>query len=297
MDYTVNSALPPLNWLRAFEASARHLSFTDAAAELNMTQSAVSQQIKSLEGHLGRQLFHRRPRALELTQSGLTFLPVVREAFRTLTRGTRAMLGPDRNVLQVQSNISFAIQWLAPRLPRFHARHPDVRLSIRTELWEARDMAEGADIEIRYSLRPATHLNAHLLKRDHYYPVAAPGYDAPLDQLASHPLFDCAGLMCNWPSWAEDQSLTWPNPYVTYCTTYSISLAIAAAGGGVALAHDTIASEYLKQGTLVRPFEHRVPMEEAYYLLMSPQAADTPSAQAFSNWLIEEIAAFDGSLD
>ncbi len=86
-------SLPPLNWLRAFEAVARHLSFTDAATELNMTQSAVSQQIKSLEGYLGRPLFHRRPRALELTETGITYLPVVRDAFRTLLRGTRAVTG------------------------------------------------------------------------------------------------------------------------------------------------------------------------------------------------------------
>jgi len=283
-------SLPPLNWLRAFEASARHLSFTDAAGELNMTQSAVSQQIKSLEEHLGTPLFHRRPRALELTTTGLLYLPVVREAFRTLSRGTRAVLGPDKQVLQIQSNITFAIHWLAPRIGRFHARHPEVRLNIRTELWEPRDMAEGADVEIRYSLRPAQHLHARLLRRDHYYPVTAPDYPVTLDDIPNHPLFDCANLMCNWPSWAEDQPLTWPNPHITYCTTYSVSMAVAAAGGGVALAHDTIAANLISNGKLVAPFEHKIAMEEAYYVLMAPQAQDMPGAQAFANWIFEEMA-------
>lgn len=286
--------LPPLNWLRAFEASARHLSFTGAAGELNMTQSAVSQQIKSLEGHLGTPLFHRRPRALELTSTGLLYLPVVREAFRTLSRGTRAVLGPNKQVLQIQSNITFAIHWLAPRLGKFHARHPDVQLNIRTELWEPRDMAEGADVEIRYSLRPAQHLHARLLRRDYYYPVTAPGYLVTLDSLHNEVLYDCANLMCNWPSWAEDQSLLWPNPHVTYCTTYSVSMALAAAGGGVALSHDTIATKLIDEGKLVAPFKHRVAMQEAYYLLISPNAHDLVAAQAFADWLVEEIALEDG---
>ena len=289
----MQNTLPPLNWLRAFEAAARHLSFTDAAAELHMTQSAVSQQIKSLEGHLGKPLFHRRPRALELTPTGLLYLPVVREAFRTLTRGTRAMLGPQQQVLQVQSNITFAIHWLAPRLGRFQKCHPEVQLNIRTELWEPRDMAEGADVEIRYSLRPSQHLNARLIREDHYYPVTAPGYDVKLDDLADHPLYDCANLMCNWPSWAEDQGLDWPDPHVTYCTTYSVSMAVVAAGGGVALAHDTIAAGLLAEGKLVAPFDHRVAMQEAYYLMIAPHARDIPAAQAFSEWLIDEIALED----
>lgn len=288
--------LPPLNWLRAFEAAARHLSFTGAASELNMTQSAVSQQIKSLEGHLGQLLFYRRPRTLEMTTTGLIYLPVVREAFRTLTRGTRAILGPERNVLQVQSNITFAIHWLAPRLARFHARHPDIRLNIRTELWEPRDMAEGADVEIRYSLRPASHLHARLLKQDHYYPVAAPRYVVTLDSLSSQALYDCSNLMCNWPSWAEDQSLIWPNPHVTYCSTYSVALAVSAAGGGVALAHDTIAHNMIAEGKLTRPFEHRTAMEEAYYLLLSPEAQEMPAAHLFVDWLIEEITQFEMDL-
>lgn len=287
----MSQGLPPLNWLRAFEAAARTLSFTGAAQELNITQSAVSQQIKALEGHLGQPLFHRRPRTLELTRTGLLYLPVVRDAFRTLRRGTRSVLGPDRQVLQVQCNITFAIHWLAPRMARFHATHPDIQLNLRTELWEPRDMAEGADLEIRYSLRPAEHLRAELLRRDHYYPVTAPGYAVTLEDLHSHPLWDCANLMCNWPSWAEDQGLDWPDPFVTYATTYSVTMAAAASGACVALAHDTIAADLLRKGQLVAPFAHRVPMEEAYYLLSAPHTDDMPAAQVFATWLRAELAS------
>ena len=287
----MQQSLPPLGWLRTFEAAARHLSFTGAARDLNMTQSAVSQQIKSLEAFLGRPLFHRRPRVLELTEAGITYLPVVRAAFRTLLHGTRAITGDAKNVVQVQSNLSFAIHWLAPRLAGFRAAHPEVRLNLSTEIWEPREMAEGADVEIRFSLRPSDTVRAELLRSDHYYPVCAPGYPVTLDDLAMHPLYDCTNLLCSWTAWAEEQALNWPDPPVTYATTYSVTLSVAAAGGGLALAHDTIARRMLQRGDLVAPFAHRAPMPEAYYLILSPQAEQSPGVVAFANWLRAEMAA------
>ncbi|MFA3920143.1 LysR family transcriptional regulator [Ruegeria hyattellae] len=290
----MRSALPPLGWLRTFEAAARHLSFTGAARDLNMTQSAVSQQIKSLEGYLGQPLFHRRPRALELTEAGITYLPVVREAFRTLLQGTRAVTGDQQNTVQVQSNITFAANWLAPRLPDFHAKNPQVRLNIFTELWEPREMAEGASVEIRYSLRPADTVRTELLRSDHYYPVCAPGYPVTLDTLADQPLYDCSNLLSNWANWAEASELPWPNPPITYATTYLVSLSVAMASGGLCIAHDTIVRHLIDEGRIVAPFEHREPMPEAYYLLLSPQAEETPGAVAFADWIRREIAAEAG---
>ena len=109
-----DTSLPPLNWLRAFESAARHLSFTSAAADLNMTQSAVSQQIKNLEHYLGRTLFIRRTRSIVMTDAGYAYLPVVQEAFETLATGTRMMTGGDRGaILSVQCNIAFSVFWLS----------------------------------------------------------------------------------------------------------------------------------------------------------------------------------------
>jgi LysR family glycine cleavage system transcriptional activator len=284
--------LPPLNWLRAFEAAARNLSFTGAARDLNMTQSAVSQQIKSLEGYMGRPLFHRRPRALELTQTGISYLPVVRDAFRTLEHGTRALTRTESDVLRIQSNLTFAVQWLAPRLGRFQRLHPDVLINISTELWEPRDMAEGADIEIRYSLRPSERVHAELLWTDHYYPVCQPGYQVTLEELHLHPLFDCSNMMGTWRVWVEEQALTWVETPVTYATTYSVSLSAAAAGAGLALGHDIIATQMIENGQLIAPFAHRARMQEAYYLIQTPQAQTMPAAQAFTKWLRDELAAF-----
>ena len=285
----MQNSLPPLGWLRTFEAAARNLSFTGAARDLNMTQSAVSQQIKSLEGHLGQPLFLRRPKALELTEAGITYLPVVREAFRTLVRGTQAVTGAQQNAVQVQCNISFAVNWLAPRLPAFQAEHPDVHLNIFTELWEPREMAEGAAVEIRFSLRPADTVRTELLRQEYYYPVCAPGFPVTLDTLQQQPLFDCSNLLSNWASWAEEQGLNWEKPTITYATTYLVCLSAAMAGGGLCLAHDAIAGKLIEQGQLVAPFDHRAPMPEAYYLLLSPQAEDNPGAVAFANWIRREI--------
>jgi len=152
-------------------------------------------------------------------------------------------------------------------------------------------MAEGADIEIRYSLRPSDTVRTDLLRRDHYYPVCAPGYSVAFDDLQNHPLFDCANLLANWASWAEDQALNWGNPPITYTSTFTLSLSVALAGGGLCLAHDAIAGRLIDTGQLIAPFRHRAPMPEAYYLILTPQAEQSPGAMAFANWLRSEMAA------
>ncbi|WP_371931471.1 LysR substrate-binding domain-containing protein [Roseovarius sp. MMSF_3359] len=282
--------LPPLNWLRAFEAAARHLSFTAAAAELNMTQSAVSQQIKSLEGHMGRALFHRHPRALELTVTGASYLPIVRDAFRTLSRGTMAVTGGTENVVQVHANMSFGTFWLAPRLGRFYARHPDLRLNITAELWEqVSGIAPGADIEIRYSVRPSEGIVTQKLVQDYAYPVAPPGWTGTLDDIPNETLFDCANLMATWAAWGEDLGLDWSGLNVTYATTYAVALSAAVAGSGLCMAHDTIAGRLIAEGRLQRLFDHRAEMQEAYYLVTAPHIEEVPGALAFVDWLLEEM--------
>jgi len=283
--------LPPLNWLRAFEASARHLSFTGAAGELNMTQSAVSQQIKSLEGHMGRALFYRRPRVLELTETGKSYLPIVRDAFRTLSQGMLAVTGRRDKVVQVHTNMSFGTFWLAPRLGRFYAQHPDVRLNIITELWEPPvGIAPGADIEIRYSVRPSEGVAARKLLQDYAYPVAAPGWQGRLEDVPGETLFDCANLMATWAAWGEEIGLDWSDLPVTYATTYAVALSAAVSGAGLCMAHDTIAGHLIQTGQLKPLFEHRARMKEAYYLITPPHLEDVPGGIAFKTWLLAEIA-------
>jgi LysR family glycine cleavage system transcriptional activator len=170
-----------------------------------------------------------------------------------------------------------------------------VTLYITTELWEPRDIAAGVDVEIRYSLRPSDQVYAEPLARDLYYPVCAPGYPVRLESLPDQPLYDCSNMMGTWAVWAEEQGLPWPNPTVIYATTYSFSLSVAKSGGGLALGHDLIARGMIERGELVTPFAHRAQMQEAYYLIQTPQAQTMPAAQAFTSWLRRELAAFQAA--
>lgn len=294
MDGTVaNKNLPPLNWLRAFEASARHLSFTNAARELHMTQSAVSQQIKSLENYLGKPLFHRRTRALELTEAAMTYLPTVQEAFAALLLGTRALVGVDRDqVLEVQSNLAFSVFWLTPRLGRLFERHPWINVNITTAIWAPERTAAAADIEIRFGRSEWEGNKGERLTSGTFFPVCAPGAEAELtdiDALLDKRLFDCSGLLCNWERWLGGQGYGLPaGKVVNWATTFVVSLAAAQAGIGVAMAHEAVAEDLLKRGLLTRPFDFALPMEEAYYLITPPSKSASPAVAAFAEWIEEE---------
>jgi LysR family glycine cleavage system transcriptional activator len=283
--------LPPLNHLRAFEAAARHLSFTAAATELNMTQSAVSQQIKSLETHLGQPLFFRRPRALELTVMGLNYVPVVREAFQTLSRGTRMLLdGDNTQALHVQTNHTFSNYWLAPRLPRLYARHPDIHLQLSTAIWDPMERVEEADIEIRFLLSPDVDPNAERMTWDQFYPVCAPNYQVDLVSIDQHRLFYCSAMMTTWDAWADGQNIL-QSPKITHCQVLGTALAAAESGAGLAMAHDSTVKHLLEAGRLIRPFAHHADMTEAYYLTQNPRAQRNPQTAQFSQWIRDEMAA------
>ena len=176
--------LPPLNWLRAFEASARALSFTEAAQELHMTQSAVSQQIKSLESALGRQLFHRRARG---------HLPTVQAAFNTLEEGTAVLTGRNEpDVLELHSNISFATFWLTPRLHLFLTEFPWVQLDVATSIWPTEKPRNLAAVEIVLGLGKWEGRAGQRLTRDTIFPVCTPElarrpYRPPQVRAATHP--------------------------------------------------------------------------------------------------------------
>ncbi|NJK42512.1 MAG: LysR family transcriptional regulator, partial [Aquincola sp.] len=147
----MQSDLPPLTWLRAFEAAARTLSFTEAAAELNLTQAAISKHVRSLEQHLLQPLFIRRPRGVELTRSGAAYLPKVQDALQRLAMGTREVFGQRRsNVLTVRCAVSFAVNWLSPRLPDYLNRNPGKALRLLSNVWNEPFDAQDIDLDIRY---------------------------------------------------------------------------------------------------------------------------------------------------
>jgi LysR family glycine cleavage system transcriptional activator len=287
-------ALPPLNWLRAYEASARHLSFTRAAAELNLTQSAVSQHVRSLEAFLGRDLFLRKTRAIELTEAGANYLPVVREAFTLLASGTRAFTGGDRGRhLTLQVNMAFSALWLAPRLHRLYAAHPWIVLNIVTPIWDPERLAAHAAMEIRFGRPDDMSGMAERLTYERFFPVCAPGYhdgDVDLDRAV---LLDCAGQTGSWGSWLKSQGKPFDaEGEVSFATTFVVAVEAARHGAGLAMIHDTLAADLVAAGALIRPFAHSQPLAEAYFLSGPPQHGATPATRAFDAWLREELAAF-----
>ena len=292
--------LPPLNWLRAFEASARCLSFTEAAQELSMTQSAVSQQIKSLESAMGRALFLRRARGLELTDEGRGYLPTVQAAFAMLEEGTTLLQGrKDPDVLELQVNLSFALFWLTPRLAQFMDEHPKVELNLATSVWTEERPNNPAALQIVFGLGKREGINGKRLTRDSIFPVCSPKLAKQirtLDELLAQRLFDLPGTAQSWGAWfkAHPGGAGVEMPTVHRASTWALSLEWARRGLGVALAHETIANDLLASGQLVRPFDFSVQQKEAYYLIAPEGSRTRPASRAFKEWLLREMALFAG---
>ena len=291
-------AIPPPNWLHTFEAAARCLSFTDAAQELGITPSAVSQQIRLLEQTLGLPLFQRLPKGLELTGDGLAYLPAVQAGFQRMAESTRALFGGERQLLlTLRSNAAFAMLWLSPRLPRFRQAHPDVALRVNVSIWLTEIEWDGVSLEIRYGGGVWPGFKAERLTRECLFPVCAPaladgppGLHAPAD-LAAHALIHLLGETEGWPHWlalAGAQGLA-SNQGLQFDSS-AVALEAAAAGAGVVLGKQTLAEPYLRSGRLVRPFEVAIDSDEGFFLVSPEGRVDPPQAAAFRAWLHAEAA-------
>ena len=283
--------LPPLTWLRAFEAAARHLSFTQAAVELNLTQSAVSQHVRSLESALGLTLFVRRTRALQLTEGGSNYLPVVQEAFEVLVAGTRALAGDRGRQLRVRSNLSFSTFWLAPRLGALLQAHPWLSLNLTTPIWNPQSVEGVPEVEIRFGRPTLMPDTAKRLAAERAYPVCTPDVEPALRDWRTAPLFDCAGVTTNWKAWLASRGHALPpDRIVNLASTYVVVMTAAMNGAGLAMAHDTLASGLLGDGRLERACDHSVAMPEGYFLLPPASHQETPAARTFVDWIEEHFA-------
>lgn len=282
--------LPPLTWLRAFEAAARHLSFTRAAAELHLTQSAVSQHVRNLEASLGRSLFFRKTRTLALTEADANYLPVVQEAFALIANGTNHLSGADRGQrLFLSCNLAFSTFWLAPRLGSLMAAHPWLSMNIATSTWGSEASEADASLIIRFGRKAMMPDSALRLRKEYAYPVCAPTLKVHREHLAGYPLFDCAGMLSNWETWLESTGRSLPSlpssKAVNIATTFVVSMTAAERGGGLSMSHDSLAEDALAQGRLIRPFPEQVEMTEAYFLIDPGDSRATPATRAFSDWL------------
>lgn len=285
--------LPPLNWLRAFEAAARHLSFTEAGEELGVTQAAVSQQVRQLEDWLGAQLFKRLPRALALTDAGIAYLPIVQEGIQRIDLGTAEIFGrAGRRPVTLRATATLAALWLAPLLARFRAEHPDVTVRVTT-LYAPVDFGQdGVDVEIRYGAGTWPGVKAHRLFEEAFFPVASPGYldAAPLktpQDLPGHRLVHVIGEREGWGTYLRLVGLADVDPSEgMQCDSLVVALHAAASGAGVALATSPVADEMLRDGRLVDLFQRRWPARLAHHLVV-PETADPAREVALvAGWLL-----------
>jgi LysR family glycine cleavage system transcriptional activator len=286
-------ALPPLNWLRAFESAARHLNFTTAAREINLTQSAVSQHIRSLEMRLGAILFVRKARGLAITDSGRQLLASVAPALADLTKAT-AMFMPQRteNSLKVACSWSFSLAWLSSRLGLFLSSFPGVRVQIVSTLWPDDNKLVGADIEIRYGSKELAGEGAELLFSDEVIPVCAPHKlpdHSTIESMYQGGLIHTVGSSDTWYSWSESLGLKPPEAISCSVDSYSIALELARNGVGVALVSRVIVKDSLRSGTLVVPVNLAAPAIDNHYLAVNPREGGTQVANDFADWLRHEL--------
>ena len=302
------SPLPPLNSLVAFEAAARHLSFTLAAEELHVTQGAISRQVRSLETYLGKPLFERANRSVRLTSCGLQYSQAIRGALMgiaAVTEETRSWKGTHQITLATSS--AMASMWLLPKISAFQREHEDIELRI-VALEQVRDLRRiEFDIALYYCRQPPPSMQATTLFHEEVFPVCSPGYldrHGPIntpEALSSCTLLSLEDADQDWMSWkqwfAEVGVEVGPPRRRLNINSYSMLVQAAIMDQGVALGWSQLVEDYLLRGLLVRPIE-TVLRTEARFCLLEPGEAPSrqASVRAFRAWLLDTIPKEVGDL-
>jgi DNA-binding transcriptional LysR family regulator len=297
--------LPSLDFLKGFEAAGRLSSFTRAADELFVTQSALSRQVQALEEALGAPLFDRGHRTLTLTPAGERFHREVTEILRSLVLAADAARTRSREPgLTVSTTVSFASLWVIPRLPVFRARHPDVEVYVAADD-RLVDLARGdVDVAVRYLAEGSVPEGAVRLFGERMLPVASPALAhkkgmrlARPSDLAQHVLLhldDPDGKMpwLDWRAWLAANGEANLKPAGSLrLKLYDQVIQAAVGGQGVALGRLPLIAEYLRDGRLVAPFAKRYESSRGYYAILAPHAVENAEVANFVRWLADEAAA------
>lgn len=289
---------PPLSYIRSFECSARHLSFTEAADELGYTQAAISNHVRALENYLGRQLFIRYPRSLKLTEIGEAFLPMLREALKQIDFATEAVLASARNrTVVISCPTSLAENWLSKAISAFSRKNSEIEILMHGIIWE-QPPEQIADVSIavrRDDNRPAFSAQ---LWQDRLVMVCAPelltGRDAiskPDDLLRAN-WIAIHGRQEFWPEMAAALGIDASrNDKRLSTNSTNIALELAANGAGCLVTTSSLARLYVERGLLVEPFKARPPSSWNYYLMDSPTAKGAV-VRRVREWLIAEAHGF-----
>jgi LysR family transcriptional regulator, glycine cleavage system transcriptional activator len=294
--------LPPLNFISGFEAAARNLSFTKAADELFITQSAVSKQVKALEEHLGVALFERRTRELALTTEGRQLYRTASELLEWLQEETdKLKSGGKVQQVSVTASPGFTSLWLIPRLKRFRTRHPDIDVRISATVDIVQLERERLDVAIRYCGSDAAPEGAVRLFDYTAFPVCSPALardrskpiTKPEDLRAHVLLYDtyvnAQKTYVDWEAWFAAAGLHDMQPAgALYFNHYDQMIQAAIQGQGVALGISPLVHELLYKGLLVAPFATSVGHARACFIVKSSLATAKPQVEAFVNWLLDE---------
>ncbi|WCN09553.1 LysR substrate-binding domain-containing protein [Marinomonas mediterranea] len=294
--------LPPLNWLRSFEASARHLNFTQAANELNLTQAAISQQVKSLESQLGTTLFKRLPRGLALTDAGMAYMPAIHDSVERLTAVTDELFGQGQSrQVTIRVSLVFFTTWLAPKLPLFYEQHPDVKIRFTSNIWQE-EKQKDTDLGIRYGQGVWPDVKAERLTWDELFPVCSPDLLREYVQttseqmlpsleevLPNHTLLHVLGYKEGWGYWLNQTSTDYTdNGKGIQFDTLISALEMAKLGQGFALGRTSVVKDMIENGTLIAPFEKTLETSEAFFLTYPTHQYLSPGAEVFKQWVLDE---------
>lgn len=295
--------LPPLDLLEAFEAAARHLSFTRAADELALTQSAVSRQIAALEESLGVPLFQRMHRALRLTESGELFARTAGAVLMQLQGATEQLHQIERQrAVVVTTTPGFAGLWLIPRLSSFTARHPGVDVRISASFTLVKLEREGVDVAVRYCASATAGPQAVKLFGEVMTPVCSPALrrtpGKPLkspEDLRHHTLLYTEhsnnAPLYDWGMWLRAMQLDIKPAAALYFSDYDQMVSAALRGQGVALGRLPLVDQLVRERKLVKPFSQSVVSPMGYHLLRSEGSAHKPEVGDFIAWMLEEAAS------
>lgn len=285
---------PPLKWLMSFEAAARHMSFTAAAAELGLSQAAVSYQIKALEGQIGFALFERRPRHLQLTDMGHAYLPSIRRAFDELLATSSGLFGPiGEQSVTVRVAISFAVLCLASRLRGFQELYPAINVRTWSSIWANALDTQSADIDIRFGDGQWNGFEATRLTDERAVIVCSPSFAEnlkdpdDLDRLADTHMISIAGQSDLWLRVLSEAGCT-PRASSGYRTDTSLAAAeLAAAGMGCAILLERFARPYLMSKRLMQPCAVALDLKRSHYLLVPiKQSRAHPEVTLLKEWLL-----------
>ena len=292
----MNRRMPPLNALKAFEAAARLLSFTAASAELNVTQAAISHQVRTLETYLGLELFNRAHQRLSLTHAGKSYLPMLTQSFDLIGLGYKEIITDKKSSrLNIKAPSSFSVQWLVPRIANYQRQHPGIDVHLSAQDNDINFFPEAFDIEIQYFLEPCSNPHSTLLFAEEIFPVCSPKLLAgpnPLrhpSDLAKHQLLHINFYPEDWAMWLNYAGISHINADLGHRFDQSmLTLKAAKHGVGIALGRCPIVNHKLANGSLVEPFNIRMPSQGGYWLTTKSDLATCTHVADFKHWLLQQ---------